>query len=189
MPESRDNMIATILARYRQLCADHETAQENVERVQAHQRELMCQIHDCFAAARLFGFDLVGEFQREAQGDPRQPTLRGPDPITPPLAPVPAISFGREGPTIKTLVLNAAKAAYPHPIRAKEVRHNLGSSGHAIHEKTVGVVLYRLSVKGLVKRKGKEDWYFIPPDEPVPPTVNGRHYGPERVPEFIALVA
>ena len=183
--EDREKMVAAIMHRYRQLCADHETAQQNVERVQAHQRELAQQINDCFAAARLFGFDLMAEFQREAKGDPRQPTLRSPDPLIPELMPVPAAHSIRNGPSIKEIVLAAAQAAYPDSVRAAQIRSELAERGHAIHEKSVGVAFYRLSVKGLVERRGKEDWYFVPQERRTGP-VNGHRHGSEPIPEFIA---
>jgi hypothetical protein len=192
MPDSPEEVRAAILARYRKLCAEHEMAQQNVELVQAHQRELMTQINDCFAAARLFEVDLVAEFQGKAKSDPRQPTLLTPDPVAPGLLPVPAAPGVRTGPSVKTLVLEAAARAYPRPVRASDVRRELEKLGYTIHEKTVGMTLYRWSLSHFPQRAGR-DWYFIPPDQ-IPPDqrparCNGRHYGPERVPEFIAPLA
>jgi hypothetical protein len=189
MVDSQEEVRAAILARYRQLCADHDKAQENVETVQAHQRELMTQINDCFSAARLFGFDLVAEFQGEAKGDPRQSMLRAPDPIVPGLSPVPAAPVVKSGPTIKALVLEVAEKAYPSPVRSSRVHQDLSSRGYILHEKTVGMTLYRWSLPvngGCTKRKGR-DWYFVPPDQRGPTKVNGHRYGPEPVPESIAV--
>ena len=182
MPDSRDQMIAVILDRYRQLCANHETAQQNVERTQAHQQALMAQINDCFAAARLFGFDLLAEFKHEAKGDPTQLPLQGPDPIAPPLSPVAAASASRGHRKIKDLVLEEAKDAHPSPVRAAEIRRKLATQGRAIHEKTVGMTLYRLSEVGCVRRDGW-DWYFVPPDQRAPRKLNGHSYEAIAAPE------
>ncbi len=142
MPDSPEDAIAAIVARYQQLCADHEKAQAHIERLQIHQHGLAAQISDCFAAARLFGFDLVAAFG--------------------------AAPVGKSGPTIKDLVLEAAELAYPNPVEAAGIRRALAAAGHVIHEKTVGMTLYRLSVKGYVRRDGKQAWYFIPPDHRAP---------------------
>jgi hypothetical protein len=187
MADSPEEVRAAILARYRQLCADHEMAQKNVDLVQAHQRELMTQINDCFAAARLFGVDLMAEFQDEAKDDPRQPALLTLDPVTPGPSPVPAAPGLRAGPSVKTLVLEAAERAYPRPVRASEVRRELERLGYIIHEKTVGMTLYRWSLSHFTQRTGR-DWYFIPPDQR-PAGANGRHYGPEPTPESIPLLS
>ena len=164
MADSLEEVRAAILTRYRNLCAEHEMAQKNVDLVQAHQRELMTQINDCFAAARLFGIDLIAEFQGKAKSDPRQPTLLTPDPVAPGLLPVPAAPGARTGPSVKTLVLEAAERAYPRPVRASGVRRELEKLGYIIHEKTVGMTLYRWSLSHCTRRTGR-DWYFIPPDQ------------------------
>jgi len=173
MPDSYEEARAAILAKYRQYCADHEKSQQNVEVVQAHQRELMVKINDCFAAARLFGFDLVAEFKSEANGDPRQPTLQAPDPITPSLSPVPAMPGAKEGCSVKTLVLDALERAYPNPIRAGGVRKDLASRGYITHDKTVGMTLYRWSLVGCARRAGR-DWYFVPSGQRTVRKANGR---------------
>jgi hypothetical protein len=184
MADSPEEVRAAILAQYRLLCAHHAMAQKNVDLVQAHQRELMTQINDCFAAARLFGVDLLAEFQNEAKGDPCQPALLTPDQVTPGPSPVLAAPGLRAGPSVKTLVLEAVERAYPRPVRAADVRRELESSGYVIHEKTVGMTLYRWSLCHCTQRTGR-DWYFIPPDQR-PARVNGQHYGPKLARRSIA---
>jgi hypothetical protein len=78
MVDSHEQARAAILAIYRQLCADHDMARQNIDMVQAH-LTLRAKINDCFAAARLFDFNLLAELQGEASGDPRQPMLQAPD--------------------------------------------------------------------------------------------------------------
>jgi hypothetical protein len=135
MSDSQENAaVAAILDRYWELCGAHERAQENICKLQAHQRELMAEINDCSAAARLFGLDLAR----------------------------PAIP--RAGPndqSVKAMVLQAAEDAHPQPVQASEVRRQLARQGYVIHEKTVGMTLYRWSLAGRVRRDGL-DWYFVP---------------------------
>jgi hypothetical protein len=175
MPDSRDQMIATILTRYRQLCADHDTAQQNVERMQQHQLGLMAQINDCFAAARLFGFDLVAEFQHEAKGDPSQLPLQAPEPIIPPLFPVGATPTPRRERKVKDLVLDAVAAAFPLPAKVADIRRDLASKGITIHQKTVGMSLWRWLQHGCVRREG-QSWYFVPPENRAVAKVNGHRH-------------
>jgi hypothetical protein len=164
MVDSQSDPLVTILTRYKQLCTEHSSAQENVDRMQAHQRGLMAQINDCFAAARVFGFDLVDEFQRESKNTSGQPRLNMPDPVLTALFPMPVPPVRGEV-TIKDLVLDLAEKAYPAPVRASRLRHDLISRGHDIHEKTVGMTLYRLSQAGYVRRIGSRDWFFVPEEE------------------------
>jgi hypothetical protein len=175
MAESYDDVRAAILAVYRQLCADHEMARQNVEVVQAHQRTLKAKINDCFAAARLFEFDLVAEFQGAANGDPRQSTLRASAPIAPTLFPVPPAPATKPLASIKTLVLEFTERAYPHPTRAADIRHNLELMGYPVHEKTVGMTLYRWSLDGCVRRNGW-DWFFIPFEQRRPADAKGHRF-------------
>jgi hypothetical protein len=126
--------ITAIIDRYWELCGAQDRARENISKLQAHQKELAAQISACAAVAKQFGVDLA----------------------TPPAAD--RIQGGR---SIKAMVLQATEDAFPLPVQAAEVRRALGSNGYTIHEKTVGMTLYRLSVSQRVRRDGL-DWYFIP---------------------------
>ena len=66
--------------------------------------------------------------------------------------------------TIKDHVLEAAQQAYPNPIRASALRRLLEEKGIKVHEKTIGMTLYRLSQRGLLTRMGW-DWTFVPEDQ------------------------
>jgi hypothetical protein len=184
MGDSHDDVRAAILAVYRQLCADHEMARQTVEVVQEHQRALKAKINDCFAAARLFEFDLVAEFQGAASGDPRQSTLRASAPIAPTLFPVPPAPATRPLASVKTLVLEFVERAYPEAMRAADIRHDLEIMGHAVHEKTVGMTLYRWSLGGCVRRDGR-DWFFVPPEQRRPAKANGRRFPRESGSESV----
>jgi len=86
MSDSHHTAVAAILDRYAALCGAHENLQENINQLQARQRTLLAEINDCLVAGRLFGVDLA-----------RPSASRG----------------GAGGQSIKALVLQAAKDAYP----------------------------------------------------------------------------
>ena len=66
--------------------------------------------------------------------------------------------------TVREMVLDIARAAYPKPIRAKAVQTQLEQArGEKLHYKTIGMTLYRLSKDDLMRREGY-DWFFVPPD-------------------------
>jgi hypothetical protein len=163
MPDSRPSLVAAILTRYEELCLEHQTAQDNIGRLQEHQRAIQTEINDCFAAARLFGFDLATESARSNPDILRVCVGRR----------ITSRSDAHSGPAIKSLVLNAAKMAFPHPVQASTVRRDLAAQGYVIHEKTVGMTLYRWSKKdpAVIRREGR-NWYFVP--QPAP--VNGHHH-------------
>lgn len=162
----QDDARATILTRYSRLCTAHKNVQDNADRLQAHERELMAQISDCFAAARVFGFDLIAEFQRTAKIVSQQLPLRTSDRTASDLLrEVSPVAAARSEPTVRDLVLSAIERAHPNPVRASTLRRELANIGHATHEKTVGMTLYRLSKEGGVRRVGGRDWYFVPESE------------------------
>lgn len=66
--------------------------------------------------------------------------------------------------SVKDFVLAQVRQAYPQPILASEIRQMIENLGHDVHEKTVGMTLYRLSKKHRVRREGKE-WYFVPEED------------------------
>jgi hypothetical protein len=67
---------------------------------------------------------------------------------------------------IKGLVLQNVRASGTSGIRAKTIIVALRTRGIVMHDKTVGMTLYRLSLDGTVSRKGR-DWYateYFPSD-------------------------
>ncbi len=65
--------------------------------------------------------------------------------------------------TIRDIVLEYLKAAKDAGIKAAEAREYVEALRHSkIHEKTVGMTLYRLSNDGLARREGRT-WFFVPP--------------------------
>lgn len=70
-----------------------------------------------------------------------------------------------ETPTVKNFVLERAEKSYPQPVRASILRKELMKiRDEEIHEKTVGMTLYRLLQKGFLRRE-KFDWFFIPENQ------------------------
>ena len=63
--------------------------------------------------------------------------------------------------SVKEFVLSEVRRAFPNPMKAAEIRVKLEAAGQEVHEKTVGMTLYRLSKSGKVKREGIE-WFFVP---------------------------
>lgn len=155
MPGDIDPAVrSAIVQRCRELCAENDQTEEAILRLQAHQRSLAEQIKGCLAAARVFGFDLVPDCRPEpSETDSNRPTIRD-------------------------LVLDAARQAYPAPIRAHELRRQLAARGYPTHEATARMYLYRWFRKGLIRRDGF-NWYFVPPpnEESDPRDCGGREIG------------
>jgi hypothetical protein len=65
-------------------------------------------------------------------------------------------------PTIREIALMRLREAGNEGARAKTIREYVQSTyGVEIHEKTVGMTLYRLLKEGLVRREGHV-WFFVP---------------------------
>lgn len=142
---------SAVIDRYSQLCAEQSRTVEAIGRLQAHRQSLAEQIDDCFVAARLFGFELNQE--SDDCGRDSHNAVR------------------RRRPTIRSLVLEAARESFPDPVRAPELRQQLAARGFPTHEATVRMYLYRSLQTGRIRREGT-NWFFVPP-------TNG-HAEPER---------
>jgi len=133
-----------------------------IEAAKAAKKAADAKYKECLAAARLFDFDLQKEWTayREAQPEMFDPQAEKPT-VPEPMEPEP------DQRTIKERVLDAARAAHPHPVRASGLRNLLEQQGVKTHEKTIGMTLYRLLKDGKVRRDGW-DWFYAPgPDEQV----------------------
>jgi hypothetical protein len=158
-----------IARRYRQICADWAADQNTIERhhtaiqqCQLHQQELAAKANDCEAAARLFGFNVVAEMARVFEQEQTQVPLDVvPKPAAAP-APIPSTA-PQKGPTVKDMVLDILRNAYPNPVRTSEIRQQLANRGIVTHEKTVGMSLYRWLRAGRIHRQGW-DWFFANPE-------------------------
>jgi hypothetical protein len=75
----------------------------------------------------------------------------------------PSIASRLQARTIKELVLDAVRRAYPAPIRAVDIQRKLTGAGH-IYPKTVGMNLFRWSQVGRARCEGRQ-WFLVPPPE------------------------
>ena len=66
-------------------------------------------------------------------------------------------------PTIRELTVEWLKTAGDSGIKAATIRQQIESKYHInLHDKTVGMTLWRLSQDGLARREG-HTWFFVPP--------------------------
>lgn len=158
MAASSSDPKSDILFRYHELVKEWNTNAAEITRLQTAQLAVSQRAQDFIGAARVFGFDLISEYNeyaaRIANATAAQYVVQ---PVQTPIA-------APRNRTVRDIVLEAAERAYPNPIRATSVRQHLEAQGILVHGKTVGMTLYRLSQEHppLVRRAGKADWYFIP---------------------------
>jgi hypothetical protein len=64
---------------------------------------------------------------------------------------------------IKDLVIMKLREAGPEGMKAADIRKFIeNAEGRQVHEKTVGMTLYRLSTEGIVRRDGRT-WFLVSP--------------------------
>lgn len=143
----------SILRRFDQLQTDWRQSAEIIEEQTKRQNTLRALYEDLKAAARVFQFDLdasymqyVSEYRAHSSSTARQP-------------------IAAPSRTIKQMIVEMAADAYPKRIRASELRSALVEQGLFVHDKTVGMTLYRLAQAGIVRRIGRADWCFVPESE------------------------
>jgi hypothetical protein len=136
-----------------------ERHEKRVEELRAEMPPLNERVQQCYQAANLFGFDLI-QAAVAYMGLQDQGPIPGDIPVE--RAPAP-LQVGKPF-SIKDFILAEGKQAHPHPVRASDLRKKLEALGHAVHEKTVGMTLYRLLRKGYFTRD-KRDWLYVPDDQ------------------------
>src|SRR4051812_14037921 len=170
--ETRTAAIRAAIGKFAELRREYHSATAEKERAKA----LMSAAEERIRAAlegharlegmaQLFGFDLHKEYKdwREKQGRLPNSEMN----ITPPATTEIAAAIAeanRPKLIIKDQVVAAARDKIPHPVRAWALRQQLADSGIYIHEKTVGMTLYRLLREGVIRREGR-DWFFVPEDQ------------------------
>lgn len=150
---------AIIVEKARKLAMDYLAAVNDIEQakqyiagLEARQTQINTAFGECETAARVIGFDLIAAMNAPDERGESQPTVTAlPSPTVVP------------HPSVREAVLAAAQAAYPSPVRATELRAQLEKVRGPLHEKTVGMTLYRLLRDHKMRREGR-DWFFIPPD-------------------------
>lgn len=141
-----------IILKFREIAARYAELRQTIASAEAELKKLEIKAYECHAASRLFGFDLQDVIIKRDNGSSF--TLGTVTNQT-----VPKTLSKR--PSIKELVLIEAQKAYPNPIRAANVRQTLEAiREEKLHEKTIGMTLYRLLKEGKLRREGW-DWYFL----------------------------
>ncbi len=99
------------------------------------------------AAARTLGIDLMPFELTPTEEAPISPAVQG------------------SSPSAADIILEALSETYPKPLRSADFRRIIQERiGRAVHEKTPGMSLYRLSKAGKVRREGV-DWFLQPKRE------------------------
>jgi len=132
------------------------------------------EMADLRAAARLFQVRLDWPKEPEETSGSRwrnivySDILRHTRAITPPTLPSEAqaqTDAPRKRPPIKNIVLDRLREAGKEGSKSAPIRRYIERVyDDKVHEKTVGMTLYRLSKQGLVRREG-QTWFFVPPEE------------------------
>lgn len=144
-----------VLSKYQDLTHQLARVEKSIAKMREHRSDVISKLRDAAAAARLFGVQLPANFA---------PVSDDPPPIVP-APPVAQATSGQPKATVRELVLEMLANSYPEPLRAKTINERLAANhGLEMHEKTVGMTLYRLSQIHMSKRKGF-DWYFVPENE------------------------
>lgn len=174
-------MFSEIKARRMRLFEEQKKIGRDFTALSHRLREIDREVADCYAAARVFGLDLpplvveaVGTTDndkrtwREKLGLEIKATARVPVEFTKvPDPQKPVIEFGPGPmPRIKDVALDRLKAAADLGLglKALEIQKYIETTySKVIHEKTVGMTLYRLSQENppLVHRQG-HTWFFGP---------------------------
>lgn len=135
--------------------------QELIQTAQSGQDQLRINARKLQDAAMVMGYDLFKIMdqtrQREAEREigPQIPT-----PTQASIAAEPPVPF-----SVKDFVLEKVREAYPKFRYAASLQADLSAVGQKVHPKTVGMSLYRWSLKGVVRREGKDKWFFVPEDQ------------------------
>jgi hypothetical protein len=185
MATSSSDPKADILFRYHELVKEWNTNAAEITRLQTAQLVVSQRAQDFIGAARVFGFDLISEYnQYAAQIANATATQYIVQPVQTPIA-------APRNRTVRDIVLEAAERAYPNPVRATSLRQHLEVQGILVHGKTVGMTLYRLSQEQppLVKRVGKADWFFVPEAERQEPAGLGGEGNPGSDPGLLLNAA
>jgi hypothetical protein len=168
MVSADDNeAIVVILSKYVRIVdginRDNKIREEAGSRLAAAEK----QRQNCVAAFRIFDFDIsqdsvfdaikerIGENAWNRAIDVARPMeeMQESNPLPPPT--VEENEEPTENHSIKDLVLSRLALGAVAGVRASEIRNFVQQSiGKIIHEKTVGMTLYRLQKEGLVRRDG-----------------------------------
>lgn len=158
--DTRDMGLTAIGAKREALTTELQDIRQKTKQFAQREQQILRDLRDCDAAERLFRKD----------------------PTAPSLFPIVAVGGGGAGtqflltdfalggaggavattPRIKDVVLQQLEVAGPVGTKAKFIRSYIEQTlNTAIHEKTVGMYLYRLLKDGKARREGVR-WFFVP---------------------------
>lgn len=126
------------------------------------------EIEGCRTVAKLFHFDLPEVAQESDNQDSSKaapPSIEVSESQKKRGSRQKSVSDG----TVKEFVLNHMKEIYPETIRSRNLQEIYErETGQIVHEKTIGMTLYRLLKDGLVSRDGW-NWQLVPTVAPSSP--------------------
>jgi hypothetical protein len=143
-----DLAVAAIRQKHAALAREMSDLINQAGEIDMRMRAIHGEMKDCEAAARVFG----GTLEARPFWEPPQPKLDLTGAST------------TQGTVVRSVVLQQLEQAFPGSVKAADIREVLANMHVDVHEKTVGMTLYRLSLKGLARRIGIR-WFFVPEDE------------------------
>jgi hypothetical protein len=161
--------IVAILVRHAAAWIERKHKIEAKEGIEKEIAALNSKVADCEVALRVFGFDVsdsatwdaiqstYGQEVRNVFAHPQHGVQDQPELLPTPTPSAQPVS------RIQDLVLDALRACGDRGSKAAPIRNAIVKLHGPIHDKTVGMTLYRLLNKGLVRRSG-HTWFFVPPD-------------------------
>jgi hypothetical protein len=158
---SDDEMAAKLVAKARELIESEARARRIAAAAQREMTVAQEGFNTLIQSAKLFGVDLLQELQRSMIAGSAS-LWDEPDSAAPKFIPLTL-----HVPTIREFALDAAKAAHPNPVRASTLRAMFKERyGKDVHEKSMGMTLYRIGQKtGAIRREGPADWFYVPEEE------------------------
>ncbi|TQF29219.1 hypothetical protein [Bradyrhizobium sp. UNPA324] len=169
--------VLAILVKHARASFIRRAAEKSIEEAKAQIKEQDKATAACEATLRLFGYDLnegatwdlLMEKHRDRVFEVLQSEastaklLQAEDEDRPKDSDVPpALPAKRQMPTIQEILLERLQEAGDKGSKAAPLRDYIQQTySIEIHEKTVGMTLYRLLRKGLVRREGHV-WFFVP---------------------------
>jgi hypothetical protein len=156
--KSNKEVIKSIAAKRDRLLAERAEIRAKTAELAARDRYIDRELADCRAAARVFDLDLT--FPEEERVDQwhlfwraaERNKARQNDPVL----------QKRKMPKLADIVLDCLLLVGERGSKAAPIQEYIESTYDTkIHEKTVGMTLYRLLKKGRVRRNG-HTWFFVP---------------------------
>lgn len=184
--DAKKSATDAIIAKRDALLAERAQVRLHRSALATRDREIDRDLADCKAAARLFELDIEFPLDerdeafrehlvrraREVEIAARIAGKQQSPPLPQPLMPYrPQVSvtteYSKPSPTahnmpkIREIVLDQLRLAGPDGLKASVIQNYIRTTYEAdIHEKTVGMTLYRLSLDKLVRREGRQ-WFLV----------------------------